>query len=163
MAGHPSGFTLMEVVVALAIVAILATMALPSMTDSIVRKQIVDAVPLADIVKAAVAQSWAGAAALPANNASAGLPPPGKIVNNYVSSVALESGAIQITFGNSAHKLIAGRILTLRPAVVTDAPIVPVAWVCAHAAVPAGMTVLGEDRTDVPVGMLPYNCRAPGK
>lgn len=163
MPRHQPGFTLMEIVVAVAIVALLATMALPSITSSIVRNQIVEAVPLADLVKKAVAQSWAGAAALPADNATAGLPPPDKIVNNYVSSVALESGAIQITFGNSAHKLIAGKILTLRPAIVTDAPMVPVAWVCAQAAVPGGMTVLGEDRTNVPVAMLPYNCRAPGK
>jgi type IV pilus assembly protein PilA len=158
-----AGFTLMEVVVAVAIVALLATMALPSMTNGIVRKQVVDAVPLADIVKNAVSQSWASAAALPASNASAGLPAPDKIVNNYVSSVALQDGAIQITFGNNAHKLLAGRILTLRPAVVADAPVVPVAWVCAHAAVPGGMTVLGEDRTNVPPGMLPYNCQAPGQ
>ncbi|MEO8847625.1 MAG: pilin [Casimicrobiaceae bacterium] len=157
------GFTLMEIVVALAIVALLATMALPSMTNGIVRRQIADAVPLADIVKQAVAASWAGAAAIPANNATAGLPPPAKIVNNYVSSVALESGAIQITFGNSAQGVIAGKILTLRPAVVADAPVVPVAWICAHAAVPAGMTVLGEDRTNVPVSMLPYNCKGAAK
>jgi len=163
MSRHRHGFTLMEVMVAVAIVALLATMALPSMTNGIVRKQIVEAVPLADIVKQAVALSWAAAGALPANNASAGLPPPSKIVNNYVSSVALESGAIQITFGNSAHGSLAGRILTLRPAVVADAPVVPVAWVCAGAAVPNGMTVLGVDRTNVPVAMLPYNCRPTGK
>jgi type IV pilus assembly protein PilA len=163
MRRHHAGFTLMEVVVAMAIVALLATMALPSMTNGIVRKQVIDAVPLADIVKSAVALAWASSAALPANNASAGLPAPDKIVNNYVSSVALQGGAIQITFGNNAHKLLTGKVLTLRPAVVADAPVVPVAWVCAQAAVPGGMTVVGEDRTNVPAGMLPYNCQAPAK
>ena len=163
MSRHQSGFTLMEILIAAAIVALLAMMALPSMTSGIVRKQIVDAVPIADIVKAAVALSWAGTAAVPANNAAAGLPAANKIVNNYVSSVALENGAIQITFGNSAHGTIAGKVLTLRPAVVADTPVVPVAWVCAQAAVPGGMTVLGEDRTNIPLGMLPYNCRPPGK
>lgn len=153
----------MEILVALAIVALLAMMALPSMTSSIVRKQIVDAVPLVDFVKTAVAQSWATAATLPETNAAAGLPVPDKIVNNYVSSVTLENGAIQITFGNSAHASLSGKVLTLRPAVVADAPIVPVAWVCAQAAVPVGMTALGEDRTNIPIGMLPYNCRPAGK
>ena len=60
----------MEVMVAVAIVALLATMALPSMTNGIVRKQVIDAVPLADIVKSAVAQAWASAAALPAKGTS---------------------------------------------------------------------------------------------
>jgi type IV pilus assembly protein PilA len=154
-----AGFTLLEVTVAMAIVAIIATLAVPGMVNGIVRRQIVEAVPLADVVKNAVAQSWASVQALPSDNASAGLPPATKIVNNYVSSVELVGGAINITFGNSAHRMIAGKVLTLRPAVVADAPVVPVAWVCAGAAVPGGMTVLGADRTDVPRSVLPYNCQ----
>jgi type IV pilus assembly protein PilA len=155
-----AGFTLVEVAVAAAIVAILATMAVPSMVNGIVRRQIVDAVPLADIVKTAVASSWSTLHALPTDNAGAGLPPAAKIVSNYVSSVAIVGGAIDITYGNNVHRSIAGKVLTLRPAVVPDTPIVPVAWVCAHAPVPGGMTVLGEDHTDVPPAMLPYNCQA---
>jgi type IV pilus assembly protein PilA len=50
-------------------------------------------------------------------------------------------------------------VLTLRPAVVEDAPVVPVAWVCGHASVPAKMTVRGTNRTDVPVRYLPMRCR----
>ncbi len=146
----------------MAIVALLAAMALPSMTNSIVRKQIVDAVPLVDFVKAAVAQAWSGAGTLPSNNSAAALPPPDKIVGNYVSSVSVENGAIQITFGNNAHRSIAGKMLTLRPAVVADTPIVPVAWICANAPVPNGMTVQGTDRTDIPLAMLPYNCQPAG-
>jgi type IV pilus assembly protein PilA len=158
MDGRQHGFTLIEIMVALAIVALLAAMAIPGLTNSIVRKQVIEAVPLADIAKQAVAQSWATVQALPADNAGAGLPPPDKIVNNYVSSVALQAGAIQITFGNSANGMIAGKILTLRPAIVVDAPVVPVAWVCAGAPVPGGMTVVGEDLTNLPPSVLPFNC-----
>ena len=154
------GFTLLEVAVACAIVAVLAALAVPGMVNGIVRRQIVDAIPLADIVKSAIADRWATLHALPSDNAGAGLPAADKIVNNYVRSVAIVGGAIDITFGNNVHKSIAGKVLTLRPAVVPDAPIVPVAWVCAKAPVPGGMTALGSDHTNLPVGVLPYNCQA---
>jgi type IV pilus assembly protein PilA len=154
---------MMEIMVAIAIVAILATLAIPSFQSSVVRDQIVAAVPLAEIAKKPVALSWAALQALPADNASAGLPAPDKIVNNYISSVAVQDGAIQITFGNSVHSAIAGKILTLRPAVVEDAPIVPVAWVCGYAAVPGNMTAKGENKTNIPTGHLPFNCREPAK
>jgi len=154
---------MIEIVVALAIVAVLATLAMPSFQGSIVRDQIVSAVPLADIAKKPVALSWADQQVLPANNAGAGLPAPDKIVNNYISAVAIEDGAIQITFGNNVNSGIAGKILTLRPAVVEDAPVVPVAWVCGYAAVPGNMTAKGENRTNVVTGYLPFNCREPAK
>ena len=77
------------------------------------------------------------AAAFPADNAAAALPPPEKIVSNLVSAVALENGAIHITFGNRANGAIRGKVLTLRPAVVEDAPVVPVAWVCGARRCPA--------------------------
>jgi type IV pilus assembly protein PilA len=77
-----------------------------------------------------------------------------------VSSVALEGGAIQITFGNRANGAIRGKVLTLRPAVVEDAPVVPVAWVCGFAPVPGNMMAKGTNRTNVPVNYLPLKCRA---
>ena len=150
---------MIEIVVAIGIVAILATLAVPSFVNKVVRDQIVEAAPLADIAKKAVALSWATAQVLPADNASADLPVPEKIVNNYVSSLAVQDGAIQITFGNGVNSVIAGKVLTLRPAVVEDAPIVPVAWVCGYAAVPGNMTAKGENKTDIPVALLPFNCR----
>ena len=163
MATRRDGFTLMEMMVVIAIIGILALIAAPSYLDQMVRKQIIDAVPLADIAKAPVAAAWAVAQALPRDNAAAGLPAADKIVNNFVNSVSVQDGAIHIVFGNSANSAIKGKILSLRPAVVDDAPVVPVTWVCGHAAAPAKMTVRGEDRTSVPPGYLPLNCRAPGK
>jgi type IV pilus assembly protein PilA len=147
----------------LAIIAILATLAVPSFQDRMIREQIAAAVPLADIAKAPIAQSWATVQALPADNAAAGLPPAEKVVNNYISAVSVHDGAIDITFGNSVNGLIKGKILTLRPAVVADAPIVPVAWVCGNAEGPGQMTVKGDNRTDVPANYLPVNCRAPDR
>jgi type IV pilus assembly protein PilA len=163
MATSHDGFTMMEIAVVLAIIAILALMAVPSYQDRIVRDQIIAATPLADIAKAPIALSWAALQALPADNTSAGLPPAEKIVNNFISSVLVDAGAIHITFGNSANGLIKGKILTLRPAVVLDAPVVPVAWVCGDAAGPGQMTIKGENKTNIPANYLPYNCRAPDR
>jgi len=47
----------------------------------------------------------------------------------------------------------------VRPAVVPDAPIVPIAWICGNANVPGQMTVMGENRTSVPTNYLPSDCR----
>ena len=163
MASSRNGFTMIEIAVVLAIVGILAVLAIPSYQDRIIRDQIVSATPLADIAKAPIALSWSALQAFPDDNTAAGLPPAEKIVNNYISSVVVEAGAIHITFGNSVNGLIKGKILTVRPAVVADAPVVPVTWVCGNAAAPSPMTVKGANKTDVPANYLPYNCQAPAR
>ena len=83
-----------------------------------------------------------------------------KIVNDYISSVAVESGAIQITFGNQANVAIHGKVLSLRPGVIDDAKIVPITWVCGDADPPNKMTARGLNKTTVPVRYLPLPCRA---
>ncbi len=157
---HTRGFTLLEMVVVIGIVAILALMAIPTYQDKFIRDQIAEALPLADIAKPPVALSWAVLQTFPADNAAAGLPVAEKIVNNTIRSVAVQGGAIDITFGNKANKVILGKILTLRPAVVEDAPIVPVTWVCGYATAPEKMTVKGENKTNIPPGYLPIRCRS---
>lgn len=153
------GFTLIELMVVVGIVAMLALMTIPSMIEKTVRDQVAEALPIADVAKVPVALSWAATQAMPANNAAAGLPLADKIVGNYVSSVAVDDGAINITFGNRVNGSLKGKILTVRPAVVADSPIVPVAWVCGNATVPDKMTVKGVNRTDVPPLYLPLSCR----
>jgi type IV pilus assembly protein PilA len=154
-----SGFTLIEMMVVIGVVAILALMAVPSFQEKIVRDQIVEALPLADIAKAPVAASWSLGLPLPDSNEAAGLPPADKIVSNLVSSVSVQGGAINVTFGNHANSALKGKVLTLRPAVVADAPIVPVAWVCGNSTPPDKMTVKGENRTSIPAALLPLKCR----
>ena len=154
-----TGFTLVEMMVVLAVVAILALMAIPSFQDQIVRDQINTALPLADIAKKPVAASWTALQAFPPDNAAAGLPPANKIVSNHISSVLVQDGALHVTFGNRANGVINGKTLTLRPAVVTDAPIVPVAWVCGFAPIPGKMTAKGENKTTIEPKYLPLACR----
>lgn len=159
-----SGFSLMEAMVALVIIAILAAMALPSYLFKITREQIEKSLPLAaEVAQPAVAVQWKLEQKLPSNNETAGIPPAEKIVSTYVKSVAIDEGAIHITFGNSANERLKNKILTLRPAVVEDAPMVPITWVCADAETPQGMTVRGTNRTSIDKQYLPLMCRKKAK
>ena len=156
------GFSLLELMIVIAIIVILALVALPGVPDKFVRDQIVDAVKLADVAKVPVSLLWATTSTMPVNNAAAGLPAADQIVNNYISSVAVESGAIQITFGNHANANIRGKMLTLRPGVIPASPIVPVAWVCGNAEPPVNMTAMGLNKTNLALKYLPINCRSSG-
>ena len=157
---HAPGFTLIELLVAVAVLAILATLALPSFQAPVVRQQIVDSAPVINVGKNAVSAKWAATQKLPADNAEAGLPDADKLVGNHVSSIRVEGGALHVVFGNQANGAIKGRTLTFRPAVVDSAPMVPVAWVCGHAATPDKMSAKGLNKTDVESKYLPLNCRA---
>jgi len=154
------GFTLAEMMAVIAVLAILAMMAIPSYLDRIVKAQIEAALPLADVAKRSVAAFWAATQTMPADNAVAALPVADKIVNNHVSAVTIKDGVINLTFGNRANGSIAGKILSLRPAVVEDAPVVPITWVCGLAEPPNKMTVMGQNQTNVDPMYLPMECRA---
>ena len=151
---------MMEMVAVMAVIAILATLAVPSYLERIVRDQIKSALPLADIAKQPIATAWSSTQSFPADNAAAGLPIPEKIVSNYISGLTVRNGAIHLMFGNRASGAISGKVLTLRPAVVDDAPVVPVAWVCGGAEPPDRMKVTGANLTDIKEGLLPLECRA---
>jgi type IV pilus assembly protein PilA len=143
----------------MAVMGILAMIAIPSIVERIVQEQLVAVQPLADIAKKPVAASWAAFQTFPADNASVGLPAADKVVSNLVRSLAVEDGAIHLTFGNKANNAIRDKVLSYRPAVVDDAPIVPVAWVCGNAAAPDKMTVKGVNRTTVAAKYLPAGCQ----
>ena len=160
MRSRSTGFTLIELLVVIAVMAILALMALPSFQGKVVRDQIIEGADLAKIAKAPIATMWLGMQQMPKDNASSGLPVAEKVVSTLVTSLTVEDGAIHITFGNQASAVLKGKVLTLRPAVVEDAPIVPVSWLCGLAPVPDKMTAKGQDKTDIPAALLPLNCRA---
>jgi type IV pilus assembly protein PilA len=159
MHGKQRGFTLIELMVVVAILVGLMLATLPAFTDKVVREQVAEALPLADLAKPAIQAAWVLGMALPADNAAAGLPSADRIVNQQVQSVTVNQGAIHITFGNRAHKELQGKVLTVRPAGVEDARIVPFTWLCGAMAAPAKMTAQGENRTNVPLKFLPARCR----
>jgi type IV pilus assembly protein PilA len=154
-----AGFTMVEMLAVLAVITILSLMALPSYLDKIVRAQIESSMPLADVAKKPIAEAWKTLHDFPATNTDILLPVADKIVGNYVTSVAVENGAIHMTFGNQSSGAIKGKVLTLRPAVVADEPVVPVAWICGYAQAPNKMTATGKDKTNIPPELLPLECR----
>lgn len=117
------GFTLIELMVVVAIICILALMVAPTYHDKIIRDQIAAAVPLVDIAKTRVEASWSIANAFPRDNTAAGLPAADKIVNNTISATSMRDGAIHLTFGNNVNARIMGKTLSIRPAIVADAPV----------------------------------------
>ena len=156
------GFTMIEMMVVVAVIAILALIAAPSYLDKIIREQVADALPLADLATGRIGAGWLATQSFPADNVAAGLPVDDKIVNQYVRALSVRDGAVHLTFGNRANGFLKDKVLTLRPAVVEDAPIVPVTWVCGYAEAPGKMTLKGDNKTTIPANYLPYKCRARG-
>ncbi len=153
------GFTLIELMIVVAIIGILATMAVPSFQDRVIRTEVSEGIELAGFVKEAVARYYAKSGQLPADNSTADLPPHDRIVGNFVTDVAVQGGTITITFGNMTNKFLTGKKLSLRPAIVKGYQQVPIAWVCGLAGVPEKMTASGSNHTNLVPAYLPLDCR----
>lgn len=121
-----SGFTLIELTIVVAIVAILAAVALPLYQDYTIRAQLAEGLQLADGAKTALAEFYARRGAFPAANASAGLS--ATVNGSYVTGldVATAPGQIRVSFGNRAHARIQGGILALSALTAGGS----VAWTC---------------------------------
>jgi type IV pilus assembly protein PilA len=155
---NPRGFTLIEMMAVLAIIAILAMIAIPSQMDRIVKEQVVEGIKLAEIATKRVDAFWIITGKLPDSNETLDLPSADKIVNSRVSSITVEKGAVHIRFGNQASAALHGKVLSLRPAVVDDAPAVPITWICAQGKIPDKMIAKGDNRTEIKIGSLPMRC-----
>jgi type IV pilus assembly protein PilA len=154
-----AGFTIVEMMVVVAILAILAMIAVPSGIERIIREQVAAAIPLAEAAKEPAAAQWKATKTLPADNQAAGLPAPDKVVSNLVSNLVVDNGVIHMTFGNKARSLLQGKILSIRPAVIEESSAVPVAWVCGNAPAPAKMIVMGDNKTNIDAKFLPFACK----
>ncbi len=152
------GFTLLEMMAVLAIMAILMFMSLPSFEYKNTRLQVNESIELIKPFKESLALFYLAEHKFPRTNSEAGIPKAEFLIGNYVQSIVLENGAFHITFGNKVHVNLKNKILTIRPMVVKDSPESPISWVCGYNAVPTGMIAVGVNKTDVAHLNLPMNC-----
>lgn len=152
------GFTLIEMMVVLAIIAILLTISLPTFESKNLRAQTMESVELTKTLKESVTLFYMSAKKFPRNNLEAGIPKADFLIGNYVQKIELLNGALNITFGNKANAKLKNKVLTIRPMVVKDSPESPISWLCGNSAVPQGMIAVGANDTNIANYLLPMNC-----
>ena len=101
------GFTLIELMIVVAIIGILAAIAIPAYQDYTIRAQVTEGVNLMAGAKAAVTETYNDTGTFPSSNSAAGLPAAISIKGSYVSKVELgNEGVITATYGNKANSKI---------------------------------------------------------
>ncbi len=153
------GFTLIELMIVVAIIGILASIAMPAYQDYTMRAQISEALTLVGEVKADIREYYKYNGSFPKDNTAAGVPAPKHLIGNYVKQVTVRDGAVHVELGNRANSQLYGKTISIRPLVVKGSPESPISWGCGHAAPPKGMRAMGENRTDVADRILPAPCR----
>ncbi|HGG8343738.1 TPA: pilin [Neisseria meningitidis] len=108
------GFTLIELMIVIAIVGILAAVALPAYQDYTARAQVSEAILLAEGQKSAVTEYYLNHGIWPANNNSAGVATSANIKGKYVEKVEVKNGVVTATMLSSGvNKEIQGKKLSL--------------------------------------------------
>lgn len=129
------GFTLIELMIVVAIIGIVATIAVPLYTGYIIRSQVAEGVNMSAAAKVAVAEYFQTNGVFASTNNSAGLSAPADYTGPYVIQVEIVAGgAIEVSYGNTAHPNLSGAVLSMTPDSTNAGS---VRWVCnGNAALP---------------------------
>ena len=157
------GFTLIELMIVVAIIGILAAIAIPAYQNYLIRSQVTEGLTLADGWKTGIAEMYAQNGVFPtcsssANPPTAGcLPTAGATTGKYVASVTIGAvpGQVVATYGLEANAKLATFKLDLTPGTSLNNDVI---WVCGGAAPPGGATMSGADASTVPAQYLPASC-----